>query len=231
VATELSKRKFESAPSLKALYVEAVIKILMHPIHLHNRYTAKLQYVLPFALLSGLGWQAQALAHGVMIDYATTQAIEITALYDTGEPMANAQVVVYAPNDPSTPWMTGSTTESGSFTFSPDPTQSGNWEVAVRQAGHGEILSIPFEPEASATQPQDSSQPSAARSTGESSTGESSTGENGLTADAPNTRTESAQVGQARTSAGLSPMQRALMAGSAIWGFVGTALFFMRGKK
>jgi nickel transport protein len=202
----------------------------MQPTNLHNRHNSKLKFVLPLALLSGMVWQTRALAHGVRINYETTQAIEVTALYDTGEPMANAQVVVYAPNDPSTPWMTGTTTESGIFTFSPDPSQAGNWEVAVRQAGHGEILSIPFEPEGSTAQPQAAAQPNTARSDTTLS-GEDATGENRLTADTSDSPTESAQVGQARTSAALSPMQRALMAGSAIWGFVGTALFFMRGKR
>jgi nickel transport protein len=205
---------------LKLLNVAAVIRILMQPNHQPNRRKlAKLQFIFPLALLSGLAWQMRALAHGVAIDYQETQAIEITAIYDTGEPMANAQVVVYAPSDPSTPWMAGTTTETGIFTFTPDRSQAGNWEVSVRQAGHGELLSIPVEASAS-------------------STGESTGGTTQATEDATesevSTTTDTPRMNQTPQSnriGSLTPMQRALMAGSAIWGFVGTALFFTRGKR
>lgn len=161
----------------------------------------------------------RALAHGVAIDYQETQAIEITALFDTGEPMANAQVVVYAPSDPSTPWMTGTTTETGIFTFTPDRSQAGNWEVSVRQAGHGEILSIPVETEAS----------EAEEPPGEGTT---QAGADATEAEEP-TATETTRINQTTQPSprSLTPMQRALMAGSALWGFVGTALFFTRGKR
>ena len=90
-----------------------------------------------------VGWSTKASAHGASIDYQAVQAINIQAAYDGGQPMANAQVTVYAPNDPSTPWSTGTTNEQGRFTFTPDADQPGNWEVKVRQAGHGDIVSVP----------------------------------------------------------------------------------------
>lgn len=183
------------------------------------RQMTKPHFIVPLALLSVSGWQMRALAHGVAIDYQTTQAIEITALYDTGEPMANAQVIVYAPEDPSTPWMTATTSESGKFTFTPDRSQPGNWEIAVRQAGHGEILNIPVESETLAAPEL---QEDAVQS------------EAGGPANSPSPTIEATRLEETARSNGtgsLSPMQRVLMAGSALWGFVGTALFFVRGKK
>lgn len=88
---------------------------------------------------------AKALAHGTEIEYRQVQAVQIDATYAGGQPMANAQVTVYAPDDPSTPWMTGMTDEQGRFSFTPEPSQSGNWEVKVRQAGHGDIVTIPIQ--------------------------------------------------------------------------------------
>lgn len=92
--------------------------------------------------LAVMGQAEWAIAHGAKIDYKTTQALEIQASYDSGEPMANAQITVYAPGR-SEPWLKGKTDDKGRFTFSPDTTQPGNWEVKVRQAGHGDIATIP----------------------------------------------------------------------------------------
>lgn len=96
-------------------------------------------------LLLGSGLSQPVLAHGANIDYKQTSAIEIRATYDDGTPMSKAQAVIYAPNDPTTPWLKGVTDESGKFTFVPDPNLSGNWDIKVRQAGHGDLISIPLE--------------------------------------------------------------------------------------
>jgi nickel transport protein len=155
----------------------------------------KIQLIFPLALLSILGFPMKGFAHGVAISYKIEQAIAIAATYDSGEPMANAQVIIYAPDNPSQAWQKGTTDEQGRFVFVPDRAKAGNWEVAIRQAGHGQIAVIPIASE------------TAARET-------------------PN---------QARVTSGakgtLTPLQKGLMAGSVIWGFVGTALFFIRGKK
>lgn len=100
---------------------------------------------------AGLGDAAPSLAHGTNIQHQITSAVKIQAAYDTGEPMAEAQVSVYAPDDPQQPWMTGLTNEQGEFIFTPDNTLSGNWEVQVRQAGHGDIVTIPWDASASDT--------------------------------------------------------------------------------
>jgi nickel transport protein len=56
--------------------------------------------------------------------------------------MAQAQVTIYSPADRSTPWLTGETEEDGSFSFEPDTTLDGAWDVMVRRAGHGDIVHI-----------------------------------------------------------------------------------------
>lgn len=84
-----------------------------------------------------------AFAHGAKITYQTTQAIEIRATYDTGSPMSGAQVTIYAPDDPSKPWATGTCDENGRFTFTPDPSKPGTWDVQVRHSGHGGMVHIP----------------------------------------------------------------------------------------
>jgi len=96
------------------------------------------------ALLSG---SEKVLAHGANIQYKETSAIAIQAKYDDGTPMANAQVVIYAPSDRATPWLKGETDSQGNFSFIPDtdPQNAGNWDVKVRQSGHGDITSIPID--------------------------------------------------------------------------------------
>jgi len=81
-------------------------------------------------------------AHGAKIE-VLPQAVEIIATFDTGEPMDNAQVAVYAPDIPDTPWRTGQTDSEGRFSFTPDVGIAGGlWEVTVRKAGHGQMTSF-----------------------------------------------------------------------------------------
>jgi len=92
----------------------------------------KLIIGLVLALSLGLWLPAQAYAHGAKIEYTVGMTVEIVATYDSGEPMAGAQVTIYAPDDPSTPWLTGVCDDEGT------------WDVQVRQAGHGDIVHIPI---------------------------------------------------------------------------------------
>ncbi|MBE7380682.1 MAG: carboxypeptidase regulatory-like domain-containing protein [Leptolyngbya sp. SIO1E4] len=93
------------------------------------------------ALIGGVVTPAIALAHGVEIKSRSLSAVQIQATYDSGEPMAGAQVQVYAPEDPETSLFTGTADEAGRYLFVPD--RPGDWEVSVRQAGHGDIAVIP----------------------------------------------------------------------------------------
>lgn len=104
----------------------------------------KCYFFLSFLLLAV---SAKAFAHSSQIKYRETTAITIQAEYDDGKPMKNAQVAIYAPSDRTNPWLKGTTDESGNFTFFPDtdPKNMGDWDVKVRQSGHGKITSIPVE--------------------------------------------------------------------------------------
>ena len=89
---------------------------------------------------------APAQSHGAKIE-VFPQAVEIIATFDTGEPMDNAQVAVYAPDAPDEPWQTGQTDSEGRFSFTPDAaldtsTAGGRWEVTVRKGGHGQTTSF-----------------------------------------------------------------------------------------
>lgn len=103
------------------------------------------KWLFPWLLLPMLGLPVKVLAHGVNIVYEKTEAIQITATYDQGEPLAQAQVVIYTPEDPAQVWLKGETDDQGKFTFVPDPQKQGNWDIKVRQAGHGHLISIPTE--------------------------------------------------------------------------------------
>jgi len=85
------------------------------------------------------------MAHGVDLSYSAREGVEITAVYDSGGPIADGQVTVYAPGEPSRPWATGSCDESGRYFFVPDADLPGTWEVQVRKAGHGGIIRIEVE--------------------------------------------------------------------------------------
>lgn len=173
-----------------------------------NQQTTKNSFVfsVAFLLLAGAFCfrTESAIAHGVNIQYQTTQAIAIDAIFDNGKPLTNAQVSVYTPDDPETPWLKGTTDEKGRFTFTPDPTKTGNWAVRVRQAGHGNIINIPIAPLAVASD----------RGTKESGATDTGSGR---------------QLGS-RGSTGLTPLQTGLAIASGVWGFIGTALFFSRSR-
>ncbi|MEM8863448.1 MAG: carboxypeptidase-like regulatory domain-containing protein [Chloroflexota bacterium] len=84
-----------------------------------------------------------ATAHGTAITYTIQSTVLINANFDTGEPMSEAQISVFAPDDPENAWLQGVADENGEFTFVPDPELSGTYDVRIRSAGHGEILAVP----------------------------------------------------------------------------------------
>lgn len=173
-------------------------------------------------LLAGWGGfvaAVPALAHGAKLEYQPINGIEIQARYDSGEPMKAAQVNIYAPDNPSESWQTGTTDDEGRFVFTPDPSQPGNWEVMVRQAGHGDVVAIPVG-EASAA--------ANSSATGDSATSGSSSTE-GTTEGGENVNRPAmlANAGEPRTAGVPLWISMAAM----VWGFIGTALFFARGKR
>jgi len=92
-------------------------------------------------LAAGLIAPLPALSHAALIEAEAVQAIRLQALYDTGEPMAGAQVVIFAPGAPAEAWGRGSTDAEGRFVFVPGP-EEGRWTVQVRQAGHGAMAHV-----------------------------------------------------------------------------------------
>ncbi len=93
-------------------------------------------------LLVALIFPGMALAHGVQITHQEEKTIEITAAYDSGEPLSEGQVSVFAPDNRSTPWITGQCDQEGRFVFTPDSSKPGVWDVQVRKAGHGGMIYI-----------------------------------------------------------------------------------------
>ncbi len=142
-------------------------------------------------------------AHGVVIQHQPVAAQTIVAQYEAGKPMANAQVTVYAPNGDS-PWLQGTTDQDGRFLFTPDPAQPGDWQVRVRQAGHGGIITIPVQAGVKANHAIAASTPTSEDSVTQGPTDFPGTGYTGL--------------------------QKGVMAASVVWGMVGTASFFARRK-
>lgn len=103
--------------------------------------------VLPYciSLVSGLILLLSPLgvfAHGVDIAAVPVNAVEVIALYDSGQPMAGGQVAIYAPDEPLEPWLTGTCDDEGRFIFVPDYSRPGLWEIQVRLAGHGDLIRL-----------------------------------------------------------------------------------------
>lgn len=82
-----------------------------------------------------------AQAHGSLIEYTIdSDGVTLQAMYDGGMPMAEAQIIIFAPNDPAKPWRLDQTDTEGFFSFTPDVELEGEWAVQARQAGHGAMI-------------------------------------------------------------------------------------------
>ena len=80
-------------------------------------------------------------AHGARVIWEVQgDSVHISAAFDDGTPMNEAQVTVFSGAEPSVPYTSGLTDENGEFTFLPDVEQSLAWDVQVRKAGHGDIV-------------------------------------------------------------------------------------------
>jgi nickel transport protein len=97
-----------------------------------------------------LGGASAAWAHAAQTDYfvdlfAAELQLEFTASYSTGEPMAEADVIVYAPGDRETPWEESATDEVGHYTFKPDAELVGDWRIEFEKDGHEDIRIVPVD--------------------------------------------------------------------------------------
>lgn len=82
-------------------------------------------------------------AHGVNISYKANIEYEISANYDTGQPLSEAQVTIYSPQNPSEPWYKGISDSKGKISVKLDSSQKGMWLVQFRKGGHGANINIP----------------------------------------------------------------------------------------
>ncbi len=106
---------------------------------------------LPLLMLAAVGIAAtvpaEALAHQVQtnyfIDAQTRDQLEVQTVFSNGEPLKGANVTIYSPEQPNRPWAKGLTDSQGRFTFSPDQSISGDWEIDIQREGHGDILVVP----------------------------------------------------------------------------------------
>jgi nickel transport protein len=109
---------------------------------------------LSFSTLSAIGIAAicstlptAAFAHQVQTNYVldaqTRSNLQVQAVFSNGEPLKGANVTIYSPEQPNRPWAKGLTDSEGRYTFDPDESVSGNWEIDIERAGHGDILVVP----------------------------------------------------------------------------------------
>ncbi|WP_017611800.1 carboxypeptidase-like regulatory domain-containing protein [Nocardiopsis salina] len=165
-----------------------------------------------------LAWPGPAHAHGVELDHDGAEAVVVEARYDTGEPMAEAQVSVYAPDGTEQPWATGTVDDRGQYLFAPD--EPGTWEVEVRQAGHGDTLEVEVADE----------EPEGDDEAGEQPEQNGGPGPEGEREDDDGTE-PAGSSDRAGTGSGGNMLQTVLMGALAVWGLVGTALFFLGRKR
>jgi len=93
-------------------------------------------------------------AHGV--DYEIIKGgIGVQVQYDSGQPLAFCDFLVFSPRDAKTAYQQGLTDKYGRFLFIPDTT--GNWRVEVDDGmGHGLVEMIPVSSEMTFTKEMES---------------------------------------------------------------------------
>ncbi|MEM6501799.1 MAG: hypothetical protein AAF685_08170 [Cyanobacteria bacterium P01_C01_bin.89] len=91
--------------------------------------------------------QNAAHAHAITTDYRLLperiNTLEIQSTFSEVESFPNAPVVVYSPENPDQPWMTGTTDENGKFAFQPEPGVTGIWSIEIGEDSHWDQLYIP----------------------------------------------------------------------------------------
>lgn len=187
------------------------------------------------------------LAHGVRINHtidATTGAITITAAFDTGEVLDEAAVIIFAPNDLINPWSTGVMDETGAYTFTPDYSIEGYWDIQIRKAGHGGLINIAITadmmPEEVPQDDETASEPQSTVTLSDGSqiviSGDAQFQVNGDIVISATGSIHDATTTEPQVSAsdalgnGFTPAQIVIMSISIIWGCIGTALYFARRK-
>ncbi len=197
------------------------------------------------AVLLMVGNAVSVSGHGVILSSdidEPTGVVTIRAAFDTGELMDDAQIAIFAPNDLINPWQTGVADAEGAFTFTPDYTIEGVWDVQVRKAGHGGLLRVTLD--ASMTPPEnaaivvdaDSSAPVNTMQISPDSeiviTGDARFQVSGdIIINATGVNDANAAPAPDVLGNGFTPAQVIIMSISVIWGFVGTALYFAQRRR
>ncbi|MBD3370392.1 carboxypeptidase regulatory-like domain-containing protein [Candidatus Fermentibacteria bacterium] len=83
------------------------------------------------------------LTHGTNLDWNQRNGVELRARFDDGLPLQSAEVTIFSPADPSSPWAEALTDSQGRCFFAPDT--AGTWDVRVRKGGHGAMAHIPVD--------------------------------------------------------------------------------------
>ena len=114
-----------------------------------------LRRLAPFIVFGVLTIAGKASAHMVETNYVldqlsgtqadAEQVLNLQSTFSNGTPLKGAKVKVYSPSNPVTPWTRGVTDHQGRFSFSPDQDITGDWEVIIKQQGHGDILTVPVD--------------------------------------------------------------------------------------
>lgn len=86
-------------------------------------------------LLGAIAVSEGAIAHGVVIQTEVKPVVEVLGQYEDGTPLKQGQVKVFSTDNPEQPQFVGQTDDQGRYTF--QPTKVGEWEIFIRQAGHG----------------------------------------------------------------------------------------------
>ncbi|MEL6222949.1 MAG: carboxypeptidase regulatory-like domain-containing protein [Cyanobacteria bacterium J06627_8] len=100
---------------------------------------------LPIALLAIAGSAPRAFAHMIETDFSLFgEELEFTSTFSSGEPVEEAQVTIYSPENPDEPWAELTTDEDGRFSFVPDEAVAGDWEIRIEQGiGHTDLWTVP----------------------------------------------------------------------------------------
>lgn len=190
---------------------------------------------LSLLLIVAMPGTAPVHGHGVILEYSvdeTTGEVTVRAAFDTGEALDEAQVAIFAPDDLVNPWLTGFTDAVGHFVFSPDYSIEGVWDVQVRKAGHGGLLRVPLD--------ASMAPPVAGSETTDDTAGTVQAADGTrivITGDAQFVVAGDIVIQANGTVAGQTgsgsptPAQIVIMSVSVVWGFVGTALYFSRGRR
>ena len=103
------------------------------------------KFLLPLAALALLSTPQKAFGHAVETNFLLEDELQIQTLFSSGEPLTDAKVQIFSPDNLEEPWLEGQTDEEGRFSFAPDTELPGDWEIVIQEKGHGDMLTVPVD--------------------------------------------------------------------------------------